>query len=122
MEKIKFMIIAFFMNIVNIITKAIYVALFLIGLYFGAKMLGVNVSIPSFSWWSATFLSDNYSKSIITEVEASGHNIRNIQYVDAFGRVCTNSYANAGTGLDCDYPQSDKKDWTIEDYKKALRK
>ena len=78
--------------------------------------------IPSFSWFSTALTSDNYSRSIITEVEASGHNIRNIQYVDAFGRVCTNSYANAGTGLDCDYPQADKKDWAIEDYKKALRK
>ena len=110
------------MKIINIFTKLLYIFLVLVGLYFGAKLLLPNISIPGFSWWSATFLSDNYSKSIITEVEASGHNIRSVQSIDAFGRVCTSTFANAGMGLDCDYPQADKKDWTIEDYKKALRK
>lgn len=81
-----------------------------------------NLQMPNFSWWSATFLSDNYSKSIITEVEASGHNVRSISYIDSFGRVCTSIYANAGTGFDCDYPPEDKKNWTIEDYRKQLKK
>ena len=110
------------MKIINIFTKLLYIFLVLVGLYFGAKLLLPNISIPGFSWWSATFLSDNYSKSIITELETSGYNIRNVQFIDAFGRVCSSVYANAGTGFDCDYPSPDKKDWTIEDYKKALKK
>ena len=40
---------------------------------------------------------------------------KNVQFIDAFGRVCSSVYANAGTGFDCDYPSPDKKDWTIED-------
>lgn len=78
--------------------------------------------IPSFSWWSTTLFSDNYTKSIITEVEASGHNIRKVQSIDAFGRVCTDTFSNAGTSTDCDYPPASKSDWSIEDYKKLLKK
>lgn len=78
--------------------------------------------IPSFSWFSTALTSDNYSRSIITEVEASGHNIRSVQSIDAFGRVCTSTFANSGMGLDCDYPPVERRDWTIEDYKKLLKK
>ena len=81
-----------------------------------------NIQVPVLSWWSATLLSDNYSRSIITEVESSGYNIRKVQSIDAFGRVCTDTYAVAGTSTDCDYPPIDRRDWTIEDYKKLLKK
>lgn len=39
-----------------------------------------------------------------------------------FGRICTDTYAVAGTSTDCDYPPEDKKDWVIEDYKKLIKK
>ena len=81
-----------------------------------------NMQLPSWSWWSSTLLSDNKTKSIITEVESSGYNIRKVQAIDAFGRVCTDPYAVAGTSTDCDYPPEDRKNWTIEDYKKLLKK
>ena len=81
-----------------------------------------NIQLPSWSWWSATLLSDNKTKSIITEVESSGYNIRKVQSIDIFGRVCTDTYAVAGTSTDCDYPPEDRKNWTIEDYKKLLKK
>lgn len=81
-----------------------------------------NIQIPVLSWWSATLLSDNYSRSIITEVEASGYNIRKVQSIDSFGRVCTDTFSNAGTGLDCDWPPLERAGWTIEDYRKILRK
>ncbi len=77
--------------------------------------------IPSYSWWSATLFSDNKVNSIITEVEASGHNIRKVQSIDVFGRVCTDTYSNAGTSTDCDYPPQERREWTIEDYKKLLK-
>lgn len=81
-----------------------------------------NIQMPVFSWWSTTLLSDNYSRSIITEVESSGYNIRKVQSIDAFGRVCTNTFSNAGTSEDCDYPPVERTDWTIEDYRKLMKK
>ena len=81
-----------------------------------------NIQLPSWSWWSATLLSDNKTSSIITEVESSGYNIRKVQSIDVFGRVCTDTYAVAGTSTDCDYPPEDRKNWTIEDYKKLLKR
>ena len=66
--------------------------------------------------------SDNKVSSIITEVESSGYNIRKVQSIDVFGRVCTDTYAVAGTSTDCDYLPEDKKDWVIEDYKKLIKK
>ena len=104
-------------------TKATLIALLIsAGILYWVAPESVIKLVPGFSWWSATLFSDNKSNSIITEVESSGHNMRNVQYIDAFGRVCTNSYANAGTGLDCDYPPVERRDWTIEDYKKLLKK
>lgn len=100
---------------------SIYIALLLTVAFFILKLL-FNISMPSFSWWSASLLSDNYSKSIITEVEASGYNIRKVQSIDAFGRVCTDTYSTIGTSADCDYPPMERKDWTIEDYKKLIKK
>ena len=93
----------------------------LVIIYFTLKLV-FNIQMPSWSWWSATLLSDNKVSSIITEVESSGYNIRKIQSIDAFGRVCTDTYAVTGTSTDCDYPPEDKKDWTIEDYKKLIKK
>lgn len=93
----------------------------LVVLYFVLK-LAFNIQLPSWSWWSATLLSDNKTSSIITEVESSGYNIRKVQSIDVFGRVCTDTYAVAGTSTDCDYPPEDRKNWTIEDYKKQLKK
>ena len=81
-----------------------------------------NIQLPSWSWWSATILSDNKTSSIITEVESSGYNIRKVQSIDAFGRVCTDTYAVAGTSTDCDYPPEDRKNLTIEDYRKQLKR
>ena len=81
-----------------------------------------NIQVPVLSWWSATLLSDNYSRSIITEVESSGYNIRKVQSIDAFGRVCTNTFSNAGTSEDCDYPPIERVNWTIEDYRKLIKK
>ena len=90
--------------------------------YIGFNTIQKTLALPSFSWWSATILSDNKSDSIITEVESSGYNMRTVQYIDAFGRVCTNAYVQNGqAGMDCDFPSEDKKDWTIEDYSKALK-
>lgn len=90
--------------------------------YIGFNIIQKTLALPSFSWWSATILSDSKSDSIITEVESSGYNMRTVQYIDAFGRVCTNAYVQGGqAGMDCDFPSEDKKDWTIEDYKKALK-
>ena len=77
--------------------------------------------IPSYSWWSATLFSDNKTNSIITEVEASGHNIRKVQSIDTFGRVCTDVFANSGMATSCEYPPEERKNWNIEDYKKLLR-
>ena len=93
----------------------------LVIIYFTLKLV-FNIQMPSWSWWSTTLLSDNKVSSIITEVESSGYNIRKVQSIDAFGRVCTDTYAVAGTSTDCDYPPEDKKDWTIEDYKKLIKK
>lgn len=84
--------------------------------------IAFNIQLPSWSWWSATLLSDNKTSSIITEVESSGYNIRKVQSIDAFGRVCTDTYAVAGTSTDCDYPPIERANWTIEDYKKLLKK
>jgi hypothetical protein len=103
-----------------IVLKVIFLSSVLIVIgYFLLKFV-FNIPLPSFSWWSATFLSDNKIKSVITEVESSGHNIRAVQFIDAFGRVCTVTFGNSGTGLDCDYPL-DRKNWLIEDYKKELK-
>lgn len=79
-------------------------------------------ALPSFSWWSATFLSDSKTRSIVTEVEASGYNIRKVQSIDVFGRVCTDTYSSAGTSTDCDYPPVERMNWTIENYKVLLKK
>lgn len=98
-----------------------YITIVLVISYFTLK-LAFNVQLPSWSWWSATLLSDNKTASIITEVESSGYNIRKVQSIDVFGRVCTDTYAVAGTSTDCDYPPEDRKNWTIEDYKKQLKK
>lgn len=103
------------------IKAAIIAILISAGILYYVAPASVIQLVPGFSWWSAALFSDNKSSSIITEVESSGHNMRNVQYIDAFGRVCTNSYANAGTGLDCDYPPQERKDWTIEDYRKKLK-
>ena len=93
----------------------------LVIIYFTLKLV-FNIQMPSWSWWSTTLLSDNKVSSIITEVESSGYNIRKVQSIDVFGRVCTDTYAVSGTSTDCDYPPEDKKDWTIEDYKKLIKK
>ena len=114
MEKIKH----FFKHLAAFI---IAIVIFLLATVF-IWTVGFGFKLPSFSWWSSTFFSDNYSRSIITEVEASGQNIRAVQFVDAFGRVCTSVYASVGTGLSCDYPPEDKRGLVIEDYKKALKK
>lgn len=98
-----------------------YILFMLVVVYFVLK-LAFNIQMPSWSWWSTTLLSDNKTSSIITEVESSGYNIRKVQSVDVFGRVCTDTYAVAGTSTDCDYPPEDRRNWTIEDYKKQLKK
>lgn len=103
------------------IKTVLYAFIVLFLTFFILKLL-FNIQMPTFSWWSTTLLSDNYSRSIITEVEASGHNIRKVQSIDAFGRVCTDTFSNAGTSTDCDYPPVEKMNWTIEDYKKALKR
>ena len=104
-----------------ILRVSIYITIILVIAYFSLKFV-FNIPMPSFSWWSATLLSDNYTKSIITEVESSGYNIRKVQSIDVFGRVCTDTYAVAGTSTDCDYPPQERMNWTIEDYKKLLKK
>lgn len=100
---------------------SLYISIMIVMVYFVLKLM-FNIQLPSWSWWSATLLSDNKISSIITEVESSGYNIRKIQSIDAFGRVCTDTYAVAGTSTDCDYPPIERRDWTIEDYKKLLKK
>lgn len=97
-----------------------YCSIVIVVIYFILKLL-FNIQLPSWSWWSTTLLSDNKTSSIITEVESSGYNIRKVQSIDAFGRVCTDTYAVAGTSTDCDYPPVERRDWTIEDYKKLLK-
>ena len=44
------------------------------------------------------------------EVASSGYNIRKVQSIDVFGRVCTDTYAVAGTASDCDYPPVERRD------------
>lgn len=100
---------------------SLYISIMIVMVYFVLKLM-FNIQLPSWSWWSATLLSDNKISSIITEVESSGYNIRKIQSIDAFGRVCTDTYAVAGTSTDCDYPPIERANWTIEDYKKLLKK
>ena len=106
--------------------KALLQIIFYAGIVLTVAFIALKVlfgiQLPSLSWWSTTILSDNYTKSIITEVESSGYNIRKVQSIDVFGRVCTDTYAVAGTSTDCDYPPIDRRDWTIEDYKKLLKK
>jgi hypothetical protein len=90
--------------------------------YIGFNTVSKNFDLPSFSWWSATLLSDNKIDSIITEVESSGYNMRIVQYIDVFGKLCTNAYVQGGqSGMDCIRPDEDKKNWTIEDYRKSLK-
>lgn len=110
-----------FRKLIVTLKISFYVSIMLVIAYFVLK-LAFNVQLPSWSWWSTTFLSDNKTSSIITEVESSGYNIRKVQSIDAFGRVCTDTYAVAGTSTDCDYPPIERRDWTIEDYKKLLKK
>ena len=105
----------------SLVRISFYISIMLILVYFVLKLV-FNIQLPSWSWWSSTLLSDNYAKSIITEVESSGYNIRKVQSIDVFGRVCTDTYAVAGTSTDCDYPPEDRKNWTIEDYKKLLKR
>ena len=108
-------------KILVILKISFYISIMLVFAYFVLKLV-FNIQLPSWSWWSATLLSDNKTSSIITEVESSGYNIRKVQSIDVFGRVCTDTYAVAGTSTDCDYPPEDRKNWTIEDYKKQLKK
>ena len=110
-----------FRKVIVTLKISFYVSIVLVIAYFVLK-LAFNVQLPSWSWWSATLLSDNKTSSIITEVESSGYNIRKVQSIDVFGRVCTDTYAVAGTSTDCDYPPIERRDWTIEDYKKLLKK
>ena len=42
--------------------------------------------------------------------------------VGLIGRVCTDTFSNAGTSTDCDYPPVEKMNWTIDDYKKSLKR
>ena len=112
---------SFFQKLKALIQIIFFAGIVLTVAFIALKVL-FGIQLPSLSWWSATILSDNYAKSIITEVESSGYNMRTVQYIDAFGRVCTNAYVQNGqAGMDCDFPSEDKKDWTIEDYKKALK-
>lgn len=110
-----------FRQFLVILRVSIFSSLLLVIAYFVLK-LAFNVQLPSWSWWSTTLLSDNKTASIITEVESSGYNIRKVQSIDVFGRVCTDTYAVAGTSTDCDYPPIERANWTIEDYKKLLKK
>lgn len=90
--------------------------------YIGFNTVVKNLDLPTFSWRSATILSDNKIDSIITEVESSGYNMRIIQYINAFGNLCTNAYVQGGqAGMVCVPPSEEKKNWTIEDYSKALK-
>ena len=108
-------------------TIYLYLKIFVVTMLIGLIIWGVLSPttfmkvIPSYSWWSATLFSDNKTNSIITEVEASGHNIRKVQSIDAFGRVCTDVFANSGMATSCEYPPEERKNWTIEDYKKLLK-
>ena len=110
-----------FRKVIVTLKISFYVSIVLVIAYFVLK-LAFNIQMPSWSWWSTTLLSDNKTASIITEVESSGYNIRKVQSIDVFGRVCTDTYAVAGTSTDCDYPPIERRDWTIEDYKKLLKK
>lgn len=110
-----------FRKVIVTLKISFYLSIVLVILYFVLKFV-FGIQLPSWSWWSATLLSDNKTSSIITEVESSGYNLRKVQSIDVFGRVCTDTYAVAGTSTDCDYPPIERRDWTIEDYKKLLKK
>lgn len=112
---------SFISNCFRLVRVSFYILIMLILVYFVLKSV-FNIQLPSWSWWSSTLLSDNKTSSIITEVESSGYNIRKVQSIDVFGRVCTDTYAVAGTSTDCDYPPIERANWTIEDYKKLLKK
>ena len=110
----------FISSCVRFILNIIYAFIVLFFTFLILKLL-FNIQMPTFSWWSATLFSDNKINSIITEVESSGHNIRKVQSIDAFGRVCTDVFANSGMATSCEYPPEERKNWTIEDYKKLLK-
>lgn len=120
-ERIKEQFKSFIDGCFRLVRISLYISIMLVVVYFVLKLV-FNIQLPSWSWWSTTFLSDNKTSSIITEVASSGYNIRKVQSIDAFGRVCTDTYAVAGTSTDCDYPPIERRDWTIEDYKKLLKK
>ena len=120
-ERIKEQFKSFIDGCFRLVRISLYISIMLVVIYFVLKLV-FNIQLPSWSWWSTTFLSDNKTSSIITEVESSGYNIRKVQSIDAFGRVCTDTYAVAGTSTDCDYPPIERANWTIEDYKKLLKK
>ena len=102
--------------------RLLIIGAMLIALEATTSIISKNFNIPSFSWWSASLLADSKSDSFITEVEASGYNMRNVQYIDIFGRVCGNAFVSAGpAGMDCDFPPEEYKNWTMEDYKKAAK-
>ena len=102
--------------------RLLIIGAMLIALEATTSIISKNFNIPSFSWWSASLLADSKSDSFITEVEASGYNMRNVQYIDIFGRVCGNTFVSAGpAGMDCDFPPAEYKNWTMEDYKKAAK-
>ena len=111
-----------FRKIFKVLRISIYIIIMVLFAWVVINFILKNTSMPSFSWWSSTFLSDNYSKSIITEVEASGRNIRSVQFIDTFGRVCTSVYSSDSSGFDCDYPPTERLNWSMEDYKKTIRK
>lgn len=120
-ERIKEQFKSFIDGCFRLVRISLYISIVLAVVYFVLKLV-FNIQLPSWSWWSTTFLSDNKTSSIITEVASSGYNVRKVQSIDAFGRVCTDTYAVAGTASDCDYPPVERRDWTIEDYKKLLKK
>ena len=102
--------------------RLLIIGVMLIALEATTSVISKNFNMPSFSWWSSSLLADSKSDSFITEVEAPGYNMRNIQYIDVFGRVCGNAFVSAGpAGMDCDFPPAEYKNWTIEDYKKAAK-
>lgn len=113
--------VSFFQKLKALLQIIFYAGIVLTVAFIALKVL-FGIQLPSLSWWSATILSDNYAKSIITEVESSGYNIRKVQSIDVFGRVCTDTYSTVGTSTDCDYPPIDRREWTIEDYKKLIKK
>ena len=110
-----------YLYVYNLLVKLISAVVICLVVYTGYNLVAKFVNLPSISWWSASLFSDYKVDSIVTEVAAPGYNIRKVQSIDAFGKLCTDTFATIGMATSCEYPPEERKNWTIEDYRKLAK-